>query len=106
MSELSELDGLMESDIMDALGQKNSEETNTTDTFDENEIRIEDFNEDFNEDFDLDNALEEMQKDSQTQEQSISDTKFTTETSTHDLASLLTQLLQNKTIEITIKIKD
>ena len=123
MDELSQLDELVESDILEALG----EERPQNDV--EDEISLVDFNEN-EEDIILEDAIDnsttEKNNDSKNEDEiSLEDfheeqepvdennntadnqvnTIETTIAST-DIASLLSQLLANKTIEITIKIKD
>jgi len=113
MSELSQLDELIESDILDALGQEHSFQDNDTDILapideEEEEIHIEDFHED--EPIDVVEPLEKKEiQDSEKIEESPQDvvsTQSVPNINTNDLATLLGQLLNNKTIEITIKIKD
>lgn len=111
-NELSQLDALIESDVLDALG-KNSE--NTLEAADSDEIIIEDFTEDsidenaeHNEDETVTEADEEIFS---TDEPILNDVVENTvkeerEMSSAGLSKLLSQLLNNKTIEITIKIKD
>jgi len=82
MNELSQLDELIESDILDALGGRISEDPQK-----EEEIKIESFDEETD---DSTPIVEEIN----------------TTLNSNDLASVLGQLLNNKTIEITIKIKD
>jgi hypothetical protein len=96
MDELSQLDALVESDILEALGQ----EANTTSN--ENEITIQDHDESITiEDIEEKEITEDTAVYSREDKDiSISNIK------SDDLASLLSQLLNNKTIEITIKIKD
>lgn len=138
-NELSQLDALIESDVLDALG-KNSETTledkdvediidstdtnNSTDINDSDEIIIEDFLEDENND-DITVEEDKEENDNNHNEEDISldnenmlteepllnaslETPITVEenlTGTN-LAKLLSELLNNKTIEITIKIKE
>jgi len=118
--ELSQLDELIESDILDALGEdvpqpedQNIEiESSSTD-----EIVIEDFTEEEQntqqnnietlEDEELlekNWELELNNKDDNIKQQNEAINMV--DVNTTDLASLLSQLLNNKTIEITIKIKD
>jgi len=82
MNELSQLDELIESDVLDALGERISEDTQK-----EEEIKIESFDEVTDDSVPI---IEEIN----------------TTLNSNDLASILGQLLNNKTIEITIKIKD
>ena len=118
MKELAQLDGLIESDILDALGENPAEE-DFLDTQDF--IQLEDFEkikepqdiviEDFEEPQNDENILiEDHDEDStsieSTKETCENDTKVIPQISTNEIASLLSQLLENKTIEITIKIKD
>lgn len=109
--ELLELDQLIESDVLEALGQESN--TNSTDedsetpTIEEDGIIIEDFIEEPIEEVNeepIENIEEEATdtQDSQKEEKSSSSLDMNTES----LASLLSQLLNNKTIEITIKVKD
>ena len=113
MNELSQLDELIESDILDALGEEqihldneNEEEILIEDV--EDEILIEDVDEsDESEEL----VKQEIEQEDNTDVQSIESVaeksqKIVSEVNTNDLASLLSQLLNNKTIEITIKIKD
>ena len=94
MDELSQLDGLEESDILDALNQ------NTNDPSLENEnVIIQDQEESILIE-DVEDTEEEMTTSLQKEDLVTSTIK------SDDLASLLSQLLNNKTIEITIKIKD
>jgi len=110
MNELSQLDGLIESDILEALGQ--------SDTKDENDeaVTLEDFNEEITlEDIPADN-LNDTEDDpsdvfSETENcisESLDEKKIQQDINinTSDLATLLSELLNHKTIEITIKIKD
>lgn len=134
--ELSELDELIESDVLEALGEKVAEEDSSIEI---DGITIEDIEapaeteeepqetteESLEEEPTKEPIFEEENTDTISQEISIEDLEpeVTTEpeineeqeaesdkeekvvTST-DLASLLSELLNNKTIEITIKIKD
>jgi len=123
MDELSQLDELIESDILEALGEEipeNIQEENNTTT--EEEINIEDFVETENlqneeiapkeetisleeDDINIENLEEEILLNENENEDSISE-EIINNSNPIDLASLLSQLLNNKTIEITIKIKD
>ncbi len=137
-NELSQLDALIESDVLDALG-KNSETTledkdvediidstdtnNSTDINDSDEIIIEDFLEDENnDDITVEEDKEENDKNQNEEDISLNENILTEEpllntpletpitveenlTGTN-LAKLLSELLNNKTIEITIKIKE
>jgi len=112
MDELSQLDELIESDVLEALGQNIPQDSETSD----DEISIEDFNEDeiliedleceapdANENIDiLEGYTEEPNDEIKHENEEVS----IPQVNTTDLASLLSQLLNNKTIEITIKIKD
>jgi predicted acetyltransferase len=102
MNELSKLDDLIESDVLEALGQDIDKNTEDSD-----DIKIEE----------IDEIQDEIPKEENTIVSDISDKEDATkmseekktepiEVNTNDLASLLSQLLNNKTIEITIKIKD
>ena len=128
-NELSQLDALIESDVLDALG-KNSETIvedviDSTDTNDSDEIIIEDFIEDENnnddvtseeenEENDDDQNKEDINLDSENTltEEPILNTPLETPVTVEEnlagtnLAKLLSELLNNKTIEITIKIKE
>ncbi len=125
-NELSQLDELIESDILEALGKNNEgEEVTTTNNLDNSdEILIEDFTEDtdtieelennetvdeetqdFNEPVIEDLIEETAPENLETSENSSSITLDKGINST-SLAKLLSDLLNNKTIEITIKIKD
>jgi len=118
MNELSELDQLIESDILEALGEKQDTSSSEDDILiedaedeitiedAENEILIEDFNES-PDDKKLPEPEIETEENTEIKEVSNQENQNTiSEVSTNDLASLLSQLLNNKTIEITIKIKD
>ena len=96
MDELSQLDDLIESDILDALGQDSETITNN----DESQNAPETIQED-----DTSVVIEDIEKESII---TTEDTKevISSTMKSDDLASLLGQLLNNKTIEITIKIKD
>jgi len=115
MNELSELDQLIESDILEALGEKKDTSSSEDDILiedAEDEITIEDAEneiliEDFNESPDDKKLPEpEIEAEENTGVEKVSNQNTISEVSTNDLASLLSQLLNNKTIEITIKIKD
>jgi len=109
MNELSELDQLIESDILEALGEKKDTSSSEDDILiedAEDEILIEDFNESPDND-QLPEPEIETEKSTEIEEPIKQENQHTiSEVSTNDLASLLSQLLNNKTIEITIKIKD
>ena len=107
MDELSQLDELIESDILDALGQDEAKEQDLQNELieaAEEEISIEDFNEPVMEEETLNSneVIDEIEENITPNE----NTQVISEVNTNDLASLLSQLLNNKTIEITIKIKD
>lgn len=122
MDELSQLDELIESDVLEALGQNIPQDSETSDDeisiedFNEDEILLEDLNEDeisiedleceapdANENIDiLEGYTEEPNDEIKHENEEVS----IPQVNTTDLASLLSQLLNNKTIEITIKIKD
>jgi len=120
MDELSQLDELIESDILEALGQdipqdiQKEKSTNITDSENESEVNEEEITlEDFEEESELSpevNIENEKPLNEQTDNISVQNTKtiqnIDTTINTNDLGSLLSQLLTNKTIEITIKIKD
>ena len=106
MNELSELDQLIESDILEALGEKKDTSSSEDDILiedAEDEISIEDFNESPD---DKKLPEPEIEAEENTEIEKVSNQNTISEVSTNDLASLLSQLLNNKTIEITIKIKD
>lgn len=115
MDELSQLDELIESDILEALGQSSSEQK---EQINEDAIIIEDLNEVPNieneidessvtiENFEEDNSLKNTISTEETVESHAENLQINSTLNTNDLASLLSQLLHNKTIEITIKIKD
>lgn len=104
--DLTQLDELIESDVLDALGEQmpqslvqeaveasNDESSDVTDCIaldDIDDLEILPMAE-------IESAIE---NDVQVQPQNINNINTT------DLASLLSQLLNNKTIEITIKVKD
>lgn len=107
MDELSQLDELIESDILDALGQDEAKEQDLQNELietSEEEISIEDFDEPVMEEETLNSneVIDEIEENITPTE----NTQVISEVNTNDLASLLSQLLNNKTIEITIKIKD
>jgi len=83
MDKLSQLDELMESDILEALGKDTS---NNSDTLNEKEITIE--------------------NSQDIKEAKIEDLSLNSDLNSTDLLSLINELLSNKTLEITIKIKD
>jgi len=119
MDELSQLDELIESDILEALGQDiptniqkdnsalNKEEITPEDlneledkvTLDEEEITLEDLDEQIGTSPEINIQEQEMLSSDTVQ-------KIDSNINTNDLGTLLSQLLTNKTIEITIKIKD
>jgi len=137
--ELEQLDEIVESDILDALGEKPSNEVQEeeikiedleesapleTSLESEEEITIEDFEEDketSNEQKDvldgdpevLNNEEKETLLEPSTQDDIIEAPQtpsvieqHTVEMESSSIASLLSELLKNKTLEITIKIKD
>lgn len=104
MDELSQLDELIESDILEALSGDGSTAKNTNDTIINNQEEIH-----------LENIEDDNIKLESVNDASISNQEETIESNltnkikdvnSSDLAVLLSQLLNNKTIEITIKIKD
>lgn len=122
MDELSQLDELIESDILEALGEEKPQDKT------EEEINIENFHEEVD-DIILSDVLEEtsdIQEDEislenhdeniidendeplieDIQKSDVTSNKIETTISSNDIGTLLSQLLANKTIEITIKIKD
>ncbi|MGB5867701.1 MAG: hypothetical protein WBG69_07505 [Arcobacteraceae bacterium] len=109
MDELSQLDELIESDILDALGQKKSDQVCSKEELEseDDEISIEDFDEPIDETENLADNNEEVVDEVVTQSSlQTENEKVISSVTSNDLASLLSQLLNNKTIEITIKIKD
>ncbi len=141
--QLSELDELIESDVLEALGEKIPEENSSEDSSIEIDgITIEDLDEpsalndtpqeeNLEEEIKEDITEEENIQDDSAQEEAeviveentqeddpivqedeaIEETEQTTvsnvsQVNTTDLATLLSELLNNKTIEITIKVKD
>lgn len=119
-NELSQLDQLIESDILEALGKNPkaleidaNEDENLPLSNDYDGILIEDFIEESNTQeeptqfIEEENTSTEVLKEELNPADSIDTTqKFPQEVSTANLAQLLSELLNNKTIEITIKIKD
>ena len=136
--ELSELDALIESDVLEALGEKVPEDSSLEidgitieDTEPEVDLSVEDELSEINDEesvtpeeplendtiveeeipdtsnSELDEILiENLEERSEEIETAPIEEKTETTVSSNDLASLLSQLLNNKTIEITIKIKD
>jgi len=129
-NELSELDELIESDVLEALGEKvaedssieidgitiedmepnNQEDLSITEPVEDKEIqdeiiKNETLNEENIEELN-DVSTEELGEFNENVEQQAIQESNETTINTTDLASLLSQLLNNKTIEITIKIKD
>jgi len=127
MDELSQLDELIESDILEALGQEipenieKEESINTENLEREEEITLQDVDildeeitlEDLDDQVDVTSEIN-IQNESPLNEELNSVPvanndavqKIDTTINTNDLGTLLSQLLANKTIEITIKIKD
>jgi|GEM_PF-2101221 len=125
-NELSQLDELIESDILEALGKNNEgEEVTTTNLDNSDEILIEDFTEDIDtteeglentktvdeetQDFNepvIEDIIEETAPENLETSESSSSITLDKEINSTSLAKLLSDLLNNKTIEITIKIKD
>jgi len=109
--ELSQLDELIESDILDALGEESvvlddiDTESVEKDDTEADDIVIEDFVENEPEAED-ENLLEKEWESELNIEEDKVIAPAAVNMNTTDLASLLGQLLNNKTIEITIKIKD
>jgi len=114
--ELSQLDEIIESDMLDALGEKSPEAEIQSE---DDEITIEDFVEDSpkleESDEDLDTPLIEDFEEETSQveevsalpvEEEITSQTATIETDSNSIATLLAELLKNKTLEITIKIKE
>ena len=136
--ELSELDALIESDVLEALGEKVPEDSSLEidgitieDTEPEVDLSVEDELSEINDEesvtpeeplendtiveeeipdtsnSELDEILiENLEEPSEEIKTAPIEEKTETTVSSNDLASLLSQLLNNKTIEITIKIKD
>lgn len=101
MSDLSQIDGLVESDILEALGVQSSinspvKEKSSKDEEQEDEIKIEDLDEE--------QIIIEDLEDSEDNKEGKQAVKTTV--NSDELVSILGQLLNNKTLEITIKIKD
>jgi hypothetical protein len=114
-SSLSQLDGVEETDMLEAFGESTAEvkieDIHIEDV--EEEIKIEDIEEDVKiEDIEEDIKIEDVEEDHDIKDvaQEVIEDKEDVQTvsncTSNDLASLLSQLLNNKTIEITIKIKD
>lgn len=128
-NELSQLDALIESDVLDALG-KNTEKISDAD-IDSEEILIEDLHNDSKQldseskeeeitqeelstvETELDTQSEPLEEDipllekPSLEETPVEDSiQLDKELNTSSLSKLLSELLNNKTIEITIKIKD
>lgn len=114
--ELSQLDEIIESDMLDALGEKSPEQETPNE---EDEITIEDFVEDSadvaeaEEDLDIpliedfEEETPKIEEEAPTiPEEEISTQTATIETDSSSIATLLAELLKNKTLEITIKIKE
>jgi hypothetical protein len=102
--ELSQIDNLAEQDVLDALGEKKAAE---------DDILIEDYNDESTLNMQEDETKDDAQTIQSTPEEALEESIETPAPSTTDLevssseiTSLLTQLLQNKTLEITIKIKE
>ncbi len=106
--ELSQIDDLAEQDVLDALGEKSEKK--------DDEILIEDYTDESsleaqtNEAIDEDENKEDNESSVEEPVQEIPETQTPSttnlEVSSSDISTLLTQLLQNKTLEITIKIKE
>ena len=120
-NELSQLDALIESDVLDALGKEPNDTLN--EDFDLDGITIEDhfedtINEDESSEEDNNQETENISEvNSLEEEDSIKDDPIPNEplessvsieqdVSSASLSKLLSELLNNKTIEITIKIKE
>jgi hypothetical protein len=127
--ELSQLDELIESEVLEALGQEPVEpaepveeniDSSTSDEIDpldilskeldlgsdeEDGLEIPSEIMDMENSDDLEDAVQEVPS-TEDRETSSSSTIEMNSVNSSDLASLLSQLLNNKTIEITIKIKD
>ena len=129
--ELSELDELIESDVLEALGEKVAEDDASVEidgitiedieapaetVEEESEIAEESLEEtpqeptELDEDSDEEITIEDLEQEVEPEPEIVQEQEKTEENvqtvSSTDLASLLSQLLNNKTIEITIKIKD
>jgi hypothetical protein len=123
-NELSQLDALIESDVLDALGKEPRDTSNEEvdsdeiiiedhleDTVDNDEILEEDILEDNNEIEDIPQENDFEEESPILNEANLDETKETPvvldqDISSASLSKLLSELLNNKTIEITIKIKD
>jgi len=92
MDELSQLDELIESDILDALGAEKNKDLN-------DDIITQDINEP------VDRLQDVEKKDTSDSNNEIQKATLSN-SNLEEISSLLSQLLNNKTIEITIKIKD
>lgn len=115
-NELSQLDALIESDVLDALGETSKEVVdNSADEL--GEPLIEEHQEDEEitnghseiEDIEQDDFLAEsdsLQSNQIVQETSQSPLNSDQDMSSTSLSKLLSELLNNKTIEITIKVKE
>jgi len=110
---LSQLDELIESDVLDALGVKSPNVEEDIGSTEVEDIIIEDFletQEEPTETNTLDEKEELLEKeielDINEPEETPSKIVNNIDMKSTDLASLLGELLNNKTIEITIKIKD
>jgi len=101
MNELSQLDGLIESDILEALGQSDTKDEN------DEEITLEDIPADNLNDTE-DDPSDVFSETENCISESLDEKKIQQDINinTSDLATLLSELLNHKTIEITIKIKD
>ena len=117
--ELSQLDNIIESEILEALGQNSSntprslEEDLVQNVPDEFVLTDEELaeinkNKDLGEEQEYQLEENEITESSATSDDVHSEVKSINlnNTNTNDLLSALSQLLNNKTIEITIKIKD
>ncbi len=103
LDDLSQLDELVEEDMLAALGQP-SVNKNENINQEVDEIIIEDFHEELKIEENIiseNNSCDDIDKNAVKSDDTIIST-----IKTDELASLLSQLLNNRTIEITIKIKD
>jgi len=104
MNTLSQIDDIIESDILDALEKKSSQKEfeNTQDI-----INIEDFEENHgDESISIEDYDDKPKIQADQNEACEEKVKTIQQVNTNEIATLLSQLLNNKTIEITIKIKD
>jgi len=115
-NELSQLDALIESDVLDALGEEPKEDINNSEN-NVDELLIEDHHGDediTNSTNDIENISQDdslieansIQNNATTQEASQPSLSLAQDMTSASLSKLLSELLNNKTIEITIKVKE